>query len=390
MLLSTADWDNPFWTNKQHVALELARRGHPVLYVDSIGLRAPTLTGRDIRRIWDRLKRGFRPPRRVRDNLWVWSPLVLPFQDRALVRRLNRMVLGLGLRVWPRILGFSPRLLWTYSPLTTRYLDPDRFGVTVYHAVDDIAAQPGMPADLIRRGEATLCAAADIVFTTARDIQRRLEPHNPRTHYFSNVADFDHFNRAVASDTRVPEDLLRIAGPRIGFIGAISSYKLDFGLIAALARARPDWSFVFIGAVGEGDPLTDVSEVSAIPNIHLLGARAYDSLPAYLKGMDVTILPNRLNDYTRGMFPMKFFEYLASGRPVVSVPLPALEDYGHVAAFAPDAPAFVACIEEALGGCCPALEVRLDAAREQTYARRTKRMMDLVETVLRPGPPSQA
>jgi glycosyltransferase involved in cell wall biosynthesis len=140
---------------------------------------------------------------------------------------------------------------------------------------------------------------------------------------------------------------------------------------------------VFIGEVGEGDPLTDASLLEKLPNVHILGGRPYASLPGYLKAVDVAILPCLINDYTRSMFPMKFFEYLASGRPVVSTKIPALSDYGHVAALCSDSTEFSAAIRAALAGNAPALELRLAAAREHTYDIRTSRMWEKIGEALR-------
>lgn len=386
LLVSTADWDNPYWTNKQHMALQFAARGHRLLYVESQGLRAPTATGRDLRRIWQRLRRGLRAPREVRPGLYVWAPLVVPLQGFGLVRKLNRLLLAAGASWWSWRLGLKPKVLWTYSPLTTELYDTGSFELVVYHAVDDIKAQPGMPRETIERAEGELVRRADVVFTTAPHLQTMHSRVNPATHYFSNVADFDHFSRALAPATEVPDDLSSLPGPRVGFIGAISSYKLDFPLIRALAEARPQWSFVFVGEIGEGDPHTDPRIFDGLENLHFLGGRPYASLPAYLKGMDVVLQPNRLNEYTRSMFPMKFFEYLAAGRPVVSTPLPALEGYRHVAEFCSGADAFVGGIEKALAGECSSLEARLAAAREQTYASRTQKMWRVLEEAWRRKP----
>ena len=322
LLISTADWSNPYWTNKQHVAIQLARQGHKVFYVKSQGLRAPTATRKDLRRIWAKLKRGLAPPREVRDNLWVWSPIVVPFHRSVMVRKVNRLLLSAGLRFWMQRKGIRPRLLWTYSPLTTELYDLDQYPIVVYHAVDDIKAQPGMPRAAIEAAENELSCRADIIFTTAHNLYVTHGRLNPATYYFSNVADYDHFNRALSPEVKIPEDISAIAGPRIGFIGAISSYKLDFQMINSVANTHPEWSFVFVGEIGEGDPATDPSIFKGATNIHFLGGRPYSSLPAYLKGMDVVLLPNRINDYTKSMFPMKFFEYLAAGKPVVATRAP--------------------------------------------------------------------
>ena len=385
LLVSTADWDNPYWTNKQHVAVELGKRGHRILYIESQGLRRPTATRRDLGRIWGRLKKGLRPPRRVRDNIWVLAPILIPLQSKAWVRRFNRWLLGATIRFWSMMLGLKPRLLWTYSPLTPALYDLDGWDLVIYHAVDDIKAQPGMPREAIESSEAILSRRADIIFTTAPHLYEVHKAQNPATYYFPNVADFAHFNTALDAGMIVPDDIAHIPSPRIGFIGAVSGYKMDFVLLRAVADARPAWSFLLIGEVGEGDPWTEITTLSGAANIHLLGGRAYASLPRYLKGMDVAILPSNINDYTRSMFPMKFFEYLAAGRPVVATSLPALADYHHAALFADTAEDFVAAIERSLDGSAPGLETRLIAARDQTYGIRTAKMMILVARCLVAG-----
>lgn len=383
VLLSTADWDNPFWTNKQHVAVELAKDGHRVLYIDSLGLRRPSASARDVRRIVRRLKKAFRPPVEVRKRLYVWSPVTIPLQRWGGVRALNRRLLSRALRAMTGRLGMSYDLLWTYNPLTTRLLDVGAFRQVVYHCVDEIKAQPGMPAAVLEAGEEELCRAADLVFTTSRHLTETRRRWNPETHYFPNVADFDHFHRACDPSTPVPADLAAIPAPRIGFIGAVSGYKVDFRLLRTVAEARPRWSLVLIGAVGEGDPWTDPTLLEGVPNIHLLGPRDYRDLPGYLKGMDVAILPNTINEYTRSMFPMKFFEYLAAGRPVVAVALDALAEFAHVATLADSPEVFIDGIERALAGEAPPLEARLAVARQHTYAARNRQMMELVEAALK-------
>ena len=111
----------------------------------------------------------------------------------------------------------------------------------------------------IELAERELAQAADLVLTTSESLQARLIGHNPHaTHYLPNVADFDHFSQA-RSDGPLPADLAAIPAPRIGFVGALSSYKVDFELIATVARARPDWHWVLIGQIGEGQPETSIA-----------------------------------------------------------------------------------------------------------------------------------
>ena len=385
VLLSTADWDNPFWTNKQHVACELARRGYRVLYVDSIGLRQPSATAQDLGRIWRRLKKGLRPASAVRENLWVWSPLVIPLQRYGWVRGFNKLLLAAGLRFWMWRHGISSDVMWTYNPMTLEFFSNERFACTVYHCVDEIKAQPGMPVAQIEAADTALVKKADVVFVTAEYLLESRRVFNPNTHYFSNVADFGHFAKARDSATVVPADIAALSQPVVGFVGAISSYKVDFDLLKNMAQQHPEWSIALIGKVGEGDPHTNVSILESLPNVHFLGPRDYSDLPACLKGFDVAILPCMLNEYTRSMFPMKFFEYLAAGLPVVSTALHALQGHGDVAYIASSHADFVAGVEAALRHDAAPLEKRLELALEQTYERRTERMLRLLPATCSAG-----
>ena len=379
VLLSTADWSNPFWTNKQHVAVELARRGHRVLYIDSLGLRRPSASRHDFGRIAKRLLRGLRPPRRVRDRLWVWSPLVVPLQGHGVVRSLNRWSLRFGLWLWTRWLHIRHDLLWTYNPMTTLLFPMGDFGTVVYHCVDEVGAQRGMPRAEIDAAERELLGHVDHCFVTAESLLDSRRSCCDNIHYFPNVADFDHFAKAREEKTRVPDDLAALRGPIVGFVGAITEQKMDFALVRALAEAHPEYAIVLIGKVGEGDPWASAEPLRGLPNVHLLGPKPYDLLPHYLKGFAVAILPSARNDYTHGMFPMKFFEYLAAGCPVVATTLPALQAFGDIACLAETHGDFIAGVERAVQGEGPPLASRLAVAREHTYERRTGLMMQLVE-----------
>ncbi|WP_322032445.1 glycosyltransferase [Paraburkholderia sp. J76] len=360
------------------MAVELARRGHRVLYVDSIGLRQPSASSGDIRRIVRRIAKSIKGARQVQERIWVWSPIAIPMHQYNIVRFFNRMLLSLGLAACTTHLRFRRPIGWTYNPLTTQFFDLSSFKKLVYHCVDEVKAQPGVPCEVVEIAEKELTQSCQICFVTSEHLLATRKEWKPETYYFPNVADYEHFASAMDRGLAVPDDLNAIPGPRVGFIGAISEYKVDFELLARMAREHPEWSIVLIGRVGEGDPSTTVSKVEALPNVHLLGARPYECLPAYLKGIDVAILPSRLNEYTRGMFPMKFFEYLAAGKPVVATNLHALADFTDVCTLANDHASFVAGVERALVDSAEERSARISLAQEYTYERRTSRMMDLV------------
>lgn len=377
LILSTADWDHPLWTNKQHLAVSLADHGHRILYVDSLGIRPPRAsTSRDFGRIIRRLRRAFRPPRRVRPSVWVVSPPVIPGGWFGLPLAFNRVVLRLSLLYARLHINFRTSLLWVFTPFAARYLNLDHYSQVVYQCVDRIQSQPGMPSSFIDLAEQDLCKLVDVVFTTAPRLQADLEPLNSRTYFFGNVADVQHFSAAMEKGHAPPADLPQVHGALILFIGAIDAYKLDLDMLKTLASTTPYWTYVLIGPVAETDPSTDVRTLQDLSNVHFLGTRDYQDLPNYLACADIALLPLQLNDYTEHMYPMKFFEYLASGTPVVGTAIPSLLDQRDVALLCDsNAESFRAAIECVLNGGGPDLELRLERARQNTYYKRTTEML---------------
>ena len=316
-----AEWDTELWTNQHHLMSRLARRNR-VLFVESLGLRRPQLTaGRDVKRILRRLVTGLKGPRTSAEGVRVLSPLVLPLHASRWARRLNRVLLR---RLVGRAAGdFERPVLWSYVPQAEVLLDALDPRLVVYHCVDDIAVQDGIDFEGFRAAEARFAARADLVLCSAPALRERLARLNENVLLAPNVADTDAFAAALAAGPIDPQ-VAALPGPRIVFTGAIAAKKLDFDLLAGLAQRRPDWSIVLVGPVGLGDPQTDVSALEALPNVHLLGPRAHADLPAVLRGADAGIIPYRHTDLTGSIFPMKVYEYLAAGLPVVSTDLPAL------------------------------------------------------------------
>lgn len=385
VMFSTADWASQYWTNKQHTAARLAARGHRVLYVETVGLRRPGINRKDVGRIAARLRRGLASPTQVRDNLWVLSPLAVPFgQHRGPINAFNRWQLRARILAWMRKQEITHPLIWTYHPYMLEAADALESPMIVYHCVDDVGAIPGVDRAMFDTAEKHLLARAELTFATSRPLQERCTAiAGCRAHYFGNVADIAHFARARRIGD-LPPELASIPHPRLGYIGALSDFKIDFSLLEALVSMHRDWQFVFIGDQREGQRSDAVARLSRQPNVHFLGWRPYRELPRYMGGFDIGLLPQLVNDYTRSMFPMKFFEYLAAGLPVVSTPLPALRDFASIHSVAHGATAFADAIISVLAGRGPALLGTDDPLLQaNSWDARLDRMMAIIEATAR-------
>ncbi len=373
-----ADWDTDLWTNQHHLMSRLAQ-GNRVLFVESLGLRRPQLASRDLTRIARRLRSGLRPPRRA-DGLYVLSPLVLPLHRSRLARALNARLLPALVARAARGLGLSRPILWSYVPQAELLLDALSPSLVIYHCVDDIAAHERIDTASFRAAEERFLARTDLVLASAPALEQRMRQRSDHVLAAPNVADTDLFATAL-EDGEVDPAIARLPRPRLLFTGAISQVKLDLALLGELARARRDWSIALVGPVGLGDPHTDPSVLADEPNVHLLGARPYERLPEVLRGADAGLIPYVRSALTDSIFPMKVYEYLAAGLPVIATPLPALEGLESVAR-APDAAGFAAAIERELAADSPERRAeRSRAAASHSWDERLREIAAAIEAL---------
>ena len=248
--------------------------------------------------------------------------------------------------------------------------------LVVYHCVDDLRAIPGVDRVAFEKAESRLLKRADHIFATSRYLHEHCSAVAPgRTYYFPNVAHIDHFAAARQAGS-IPPELAKIPRPRLGYVGVLSDFKIDFALLEGIVTSRPEWHMVFIGDLREGQSSGSIARLRRCTNVHFLGWRPYASLPDYLRGIDVALLPQRLNEYTRAMFPMKFFEYLAAGKPLVATPLPSLTEFAGLYAVASDAKEFVSCIEALLQAPgCGILPSDHPVLRAHSWSARLQKML---------------
>jgi glycosyltransferase involved in cell wall biosynthesis len=321
--IGSADWATELPINQHQLMGRLAAKNE-VLFVESLGLRRPQLAGRDLSRLWRRLKRGLRGARPAPEGLHVLSPLVLPLHDKEAVRKLNRWLLRFQVKRAARKLGMRRPILWAYVPQAETVIDVLDPELVVYHCVDDVAAQKGVDAESFRTAEERFARRADLVLASAPALAERMRTLSDHVLYAPNVADTATFATALEPGPVDPA-IDKLPHPRLVFQGAIVATKLDVQLLAEVAKLRPDWSIVLVGPRGAGDPTGDLSPLDQAPNIHQIGPRPANDLPQVLRGADIGLIPYAINDLTKSVFPMKVYEYLAAGLPVLATPLPALD-----------------------------------------------------------------
>lgn len=238
----------------------------------------------------------------------------------------------------------SSFIFWYYTPMAMSFSSHFKPSFIVYDCMDELSNFKFAPPEL-RTNEEELFNRADIVFTGGHSLYHAKKSKHKNIFPFPSSIDKSHFEKARDTDEE-PLDQKNIPYPRLGFYGVIDE-RFDIELIANMAAKKPDWHFVLLGPVVKIDPAT----LPKLANIHFLGGKTYNELPAYLSGWDVALIPFLLNEATRYISPTKTPEYLSAGVPVISTPIhDVVSPYGEegLVRIAKDDVEFILAAEELL------------------------------------------
>jgi len=337
------DWFAENRTSSHHIARWLGER-FPVLYIETPGMRAPTASRRDFKKLWKKLSRALRPPQRVAGQVWVMTMPQIPYRRWPFIAHLNRLYGRYIVRRAIRQLGFREVVSWFVVPHPGALARQLGESFVVYYCIDDYSGLPDVDCAEIARLDAALTRAADQVFAASTTLLERKRKLRPATVFSPHGVDFDHFQKAAAPATPVPELARNLRHPVIGFFGSIGGW-VDVDLLLDLARSKPEWTLLMIGLVS-----ADVHELRDCPNVVFAGAQPYEKLPEWAKAFDVAILPYRLNQGSISANPLKLREYLATGKPVVAMTTPEVDRFAHCVGVAHTRDEFLRKIEDALTG----------------------------------------
>jgi teichuronic acid biosynthesis glycosyltransferase TuaH len=342
ILMSEAlPFDGPIRVGSHHIARGFMEDGHSVFWLGGTYHPLSLLTGHRAAR------RAFAGPTPIGPRSWSHHPVtglpfraMPPFDSRVVLERSLDFALpdvGQVLALY----GFDePDVLWlSQCANSLALLRRIRARRVLYRMSDHYAAFRGVPSSL-SRAETEILDRADVVLVTARTLLEGLpESVRAKAHYLPNAADGDHFARR---DLPEPADLAAIPRPRALFVGSIREW-VDLDLLASVARARPETQLILIGPEA-----ATLDVFSGFDNVHLLGPRDYDTLPAYLRHVDVGLIPFAKNELTDATCPVKLFEYFAAGLPVVATRLAELERLGAPVLLANDTAEFVGQLDRAM------------------------------------------
>ena len=318
LLMFGEDWHG-LPSSTQHLARQLVGSRH-ITWVNSIGLRRPKLSLRDVSRAANKVKcmlsRG-KPSAKAPDRrmpIDLVDPRAVSWPGSPVAGKVNRLLLGHQLRSHLDRLGIERPILWSSLPTAVDVIGTLGERAVVYYCCDDFSGLAGVDHGPVSQMEAELADAADLIIAVNDQLAAKFDPE--KTIVIPHGVDLDLFTRDVPRASDLPD------GKVAGFYGSLADW-IDVDLIAETARIRPDWHFFLIGPCQ-----TDVSALSACRNVTLAGPRAHHELPSYSRHWQVSLLPFRNSLQIRNCNPLKLREYLAAGPPVISTPCPAVEAYG--------------------------------------------------------------
>ncbi len=326
-------------SSTQHLFTHLGL-GRKVLWVNSIGLRKPRLTIADCKRAWKKLRLQRSPDRSKLSypspNFTVVNPRTIPAPSNHLERGLATRLLQNQLVPAIQKAKLQDPILWLSLPTASDMVGKLGTRSTVYYCGDDFSALAGVDHATVSARERELHDKADLIITASQQLARQFP--DEKTRLLTHGVDFQLFSTPSTRARDLPAD----GKPIAGFYGSISEW-LDLELLVATIKRMPHWNFVLIG-----NAVVDISALQKLENVYLTGPKAHHELPGYSQHWNTSLLPFKDNAQIRACNPLKLSEYLATGKPVVSTPFPALQPYRALVSVAGSVDSMVEAIENSL------------------------------------------
>jgi len=373
--ISDLFWDE-HWSSEQQLMSRFAKT-YSVLYVErpvSIFSFFTGISDASVARQFLRwLSGGIRGEG---DNLFVLTPPpFLPFRYHPIINTINQFVRTWSIKRAMKKLGFTTRpLLWIYEPDAAYSIGKIGELLSIYHCADDWSGSKHWwnPTRAIRKCEESLAGKASVVLTVSKKLFNDKSELNTHTYYMPNGVSFEDFSTCQET----PDDMAEILRPIIGCV-AVYNDRYDYNLLETVARAKPDWSFVFVGKIVKRS--IAIKNLATLPNVLFLGSRSRSLLGNYIRNFDVCLIPYKGSKFNESAFPLKLMEYFFFGKPVVAPRLPSLLEFESLIYNYGDPDGFISAVDQGLYEVgLEKTQQRQTIAMQNTWNVRVKEALEVI------------
>lgn len=360
-------------SSTQHLINGIAKN-RKVMWVNSIGLRQPTLSLKDSKRVLNKVlswnSTNSSSTSYKNDQLHLVEQvnvITVPAPSSYFARIIAREVMLKQLKPLIKKMGLIRPILWTSLPTASDLCGHLDESATIYYCGDDFSALAGVDHDTVMAHEARLINKADLILTASEALYNKFP--EDKTHHLTHGVDLNMFTKPVPPAKEIRQLHNNGNRPIAGFYGSLSNW-LDYSLLGKVCSAMPNWDFVFIGPIELNQNL-----LPKLNNVYYLGKRRHDELARYSQHWDVSILPFRDNEQIRACNPLKLLEYMAVGKPIVSCPFPALEPYKNFIHCAEGSEEFIEALLQARSGSA----IPESLVEDKSWSRQSERLCRLME-----------
>ncbi|WP_434354799.1 glycosyltransferase [Parasalinivibrio latis] len=367
-------------SSTQHLISRLSS-SRKVVWVNSIGLRQPSFNLRDCKRLLAKVSKiAFSPlqsPQQSKENtahppssFTIVNPITIPAPSSRVSRKLAEWLLVYQLRPLVKKLSLENPVLWSSLPTAADLCGKLGESSVIYYCGDDFGALAGVDHDVVLQHERVLVSKADKILAASPTLCDKFP--SDKCLLLPHGVDYDLFSNSAPRAKDLPDD----GHPIAGFYGSLSNW-LDYDLLKHVITRLKHWRFVFIGNIED----ERAHDILRLKNVIYLGQRPHNQLPSYSQHWDVSLLPFSDNLQIRACNPLKLLEYLATGKPVVTTPFPALKPYQHLVQTVATSRQMVSALEKSISGKNVKSTQQLQEISTQTWDQRARDLTLLLEAL---------
>lgn len=375
IFVSIENWDD-IWRRNQFVVAELARR-YPAAKILFVGLARDASNDLRHRRVPKGGAGEAWNPHGL-PNVWVTRPLKLLPNSIGAARRVNERMFRGHVRKVAKGLGIRRPVLWLNPHYAVHMIGQMGESAVVYDITDDwtCITQRAQFMELTRQQDAELCRRADAAIVCSERLYEIKRGMARNLHLIANGVDAEHYSTVCEAGGPIPELAKHWKKPVLGYTGTIHPDRVDVGLVIELARRMPKASIVLIGPSFLSR--ADTQRLNSCGNVFLPGPVSYQEIPNYMRAFDVCITPHRVSAFTESLNPIKLWEYLAAGKPMVSTDVAGFRDYPQFVRIAKGAGEFVEAIRAAINAPASCDADRQAEVRRHSWQERVDRIEQII------------